>query len=605
MSNISPDQFQDFFIVLCTMSLRATFLLVAFLLVHRVVGSWLRARWRYMLWGLLLIPMLVPWGISTPLFSQVFGGLDALSSQTLPNNTPGIETVALSPAGSLAPGLAETSPKEMTQSSVSKAVDHSTGYNSGFALFAVIWSIGMVVLLIRLLVKSAKLTRDALQDATMAPSWIQDAFEAARRELTPKSWPILIVTQHVSSPVLLGALRPKVLLPASLVEKVSPEALRHLFLHELTHLKRGDIWANWLWSLTLCIHWFNPMLWFAGRCIARDRELACDESVLDTLPTNTQRIDYGQALLAITRYTGPIQRSAGWVGILENQPMLKRRIKMIANYRHATIRHTIAGVLFMFGLGALALVTSAEGSDKTLNASDAELMGRVEHFFLNNFRDVSARKSIEWGHVETDSDGNRSIRYQYLATIWDREKKVMNQRFTFDEKGIFVKVEDLGGKNQLDDSSAEVQKLRQKIQPFIDEGRFAEAIAILEKAGQSNVNVWQATSAMIIEVKRQGGLVLSNSETKIVARQNIEDTSWDSSTDEGMQKLVEYFFSRNYRDITARKTLDWGKAGTDKDGNRFIRYKYEATIWDKDVIVQNKVFTFTPAGEYVSVKDVA
>lgn len=57
-------------------------------------------------------------------------------------------------------------------------------------------------------------------------------------------------------------------------------------------------------------------------------------------------------------------------------------------------------------------------------------------------------------------------------------------------------------------------------------------------------------------------------------------------------------------DVDALMSLEWGEAGTNEKGNRFIRYKYEATIWDKDVIVLNKIFTFTPAGEYVSVKDV-
>lgn len=241
------------------------------------------------------------------------------------------------------------------------------------------------------------------------------------------------------------------------------------------------------------------------------------------------KLQWGAA--SLVRCTSPIQQAAGWVGILENQPMLKRRIAMIANYRRTTMRHKITGLVL--ALGTVALLTSAEAPDKRLAADDAELMGRVEHFFLNNFRDVTARKSMDWGNVESDENGDRTIRYQYLATIWDREKKIMNQRFTFDEEGLFVKMEHVDGYPQ-----------------------------------------------------------------------DVEKTQLTAATDEDMQKLVERFFSRNYRDITERKTLEWGKVGADKDGNRTIRYKYEATIWGKDVITQNKVFTFTPAGEYVSVKDV-
>lgn len=70
-----------------------------------------------------------------------------------------------------------------------------------------------------------------------------------------------------------------------------------------------------------------------------------------------------------------------------------------------------------------------------------------------------------------------------------------------------------------------------------------------------------------------------------------------------LHDYVESFFKANYHDITARKTLEWGDAKKQEDGNWSIRYKYEATIWNKDKVIQDKVFTFTPAGGFVSVTD--
>ena len=42
---------------------------------------------------------------------------------------------------------------------------------------------------------------------------------------------------------------------------------------------------------------------------------------------------------------------------------------------------------------------------------------------------------------ETLPNGNIAIRYKYLATIWDKDKEVINQRFTFTAKGKYVAVE--------------------------------------------------------------------------------------------------------------------------------------------------------------------
>jgi hypothetical protein len=76
----------------------------------------------------------------------------------------------------------------------------------------------------------------------------------------------------------------------------------------------------------------------------------------------------------------------------------------------------------------------------------------------------------------------------------------------------------------------------------------------------------------------------------------------DVSTQKGMKELVEDFFSKNFRDITARETVEWGDVGKDDKGNSTIRYKYNATIWGKDKKVLDQVFTFDPKGEFVSVK---
>jgi tRNA A-37 threonylcarbamoyl transferase component Bud32 len=69
-----------------------------------------------------------------------------------------------------------------------------------------------------------------------------------------------------------------------------------------------------------------------------------------------------------------------------------------------------------------------------------------------------------------------------------------------------------------------------------------------------------------------------------------------------LKAWVEDFFQHNYRDITARETVEWGQPETDSSGNLSIRYKYKATIWGKDKLVIEDLFTFTPEGKFVAVK---
>ena len=71
-----------------------------------------------------------------------------------------------------------------------------------------------------------------------------------------------------------------------------------------------------------------------------------------------------------------------------------------------------------------------------------------------------------------------------------------------------------------------------------------------------------------------------------------------------LKTWVEDFFSKNYRDITARKTIEWGQLETTPAGNLAIRYKYVATIWGKQKQLIDQKFTFTPGGKYVSAETI-
>jgi hypothetical protein len=78
----------------------------------------------------------------------------------------------------------------------------------------------------------------------------------------------------------------------------------------------------------------------------------------------------------------------------------------------------------------------------------------------------------------------------------------------------------------------------------------------------------------------------------------------DVSTQKGMKDLVDDFFTKSFRDITSRETVEWGDVTKTQDGNSSIRYQYRARIWDRETKIMNQIFTFDPKGKFVSVKNV-
>jgi len=87
----------------------------------------------------------------------------------------------------------------------------------------------------------------------------------------------------------------------------------------------------------------------------------------------------------------------------------------------------------------------APGEPQGITIEKADLMGRVEWVMLHDGKEAPARKPIEWGEIERDKKGNRTIRYKYSITIRNGDVYIMNEVFTFDAKGNIVNLEDVRG----------------------------------------------------------------------------------------------------------------------------------------------------------------
>lgn len=99
----------------------------------------------------------------------------------------------------------------------------------------------------------------------------------------------------ISAPMLVGAWRSRILVPADFEARYSPEEQELVLAHEIAHRRRLDVAVNALASLALCVFWFNPLMYRALAWIRRDQELACDAEVLSRR-ANARRV-YADMLL--------------------------------------------------------------------------------------------------------------------------------------------------------------------------------------------------------------------------------------------------------------------------------------------------------------------
>jgi beta-lactamase regulating signal transducer with metallopeptidase domain len=136
----------------------------------------------------------------------------------------------------------------------------------------------------------------------------------------------LSTSSEVQRPSVIGFLRPRILVPPALLERLSAVELEQVVVHEMEHLRRGDDWTNLLQKVALVLFPLNPALLWVERRLCAERELACDDSVLRS---HRGRKSYAVCLTRLAEFS-MLERSVSLVlGAWERQSELVRRVHRI------------------------------------------------------------------------------------------------------------------------------------------------------------------------------------------------------------------------------------------------------------------------------------
>ena len=71
----------------------------------------------------------------------------------------------------------------------------------------------------------------------------------------------LLVSNCVKTPGIAGVYNPRIIVPRQYAEKLSEQELRCVFMHELTHYRRGDLSLHHTLLILCYVHWYNPLAW--------------------------------------------------------------------------------------------------------------------------------------------------------------------------------------------------------------------------------------------------------------------------------------------------------------------------------------------------------
>jgi beta-lactamase regulating signal transducer with metallopeptidase domain/Tol biopolymer transport system component len=383
---------QPFFEWLLRSSLQASILIFLILLTQLILRRRLGARWCQALWLLLLLRMVLPWAPQSriSIFSLIQRSLPQRQREYIPEEVHDQnvnDSIATMTEGESKPALTGTTMEKaaearMTAPQVKKVAEKKsqTSFLKAAEVLPLVWLAGALTLGIYICANNFALLQIIRRERPLTEQKTLDLLEDCKAEMGIRTFLAVVPTDKVKSASLFGFVRPRLLLPKGMLETLGREELRYVFLHELGHLKRHDIYLGWLMSALQVLHWFNPLVWIAFYRMRADRELACDALVLARTQANESK-NYGRTVVSLLERFSRPRRLPAMAGILETRTQLRRRITMIAKFKSNSYQWSPLAVILIIILACVSLpdaisIKAAETS--TTKAAPAPTLRRIE-----------------------------------------------------------------------------------------------------------------------------------------------------------------------------------------------------------------------------------
>lgn len=335
--------------IVLSLSLSGSLLIVVLCLGRSLLKDRLSKRWQYYIWLAAIARLLLPFTPEVSLVGTLFQQMEDVTQMEV-HLAPGEQAEPAGISGMGGAPLRENVPPAPASRPAGDMLSAVPQY------LCLAWLGAALLLLIRKItvyqgfVKYIRAGRAEVSDIDLL-----DRFAQIEEEMGIKRPVELYVNQLIFSPLLLGFFRPCVVLPDG---GMSAEDFIYTARHELTHYKRRDMLYKWLVQLTVCLHWFNPLVWLMEREISRACELACDEAVIRRLGPEERRA-YGDTLLRAMGAGGSYQNSLASVTLHESAELLKERLSAIMKFK----RSSRLTVMLSFALaGALTMGAAAAGA---------------------------------------------------------------------------------------------------------------------------------------------------------------------------------------------------------------------------------------------------
>ena len=330
------------------------------------------------LWGVVLLRLLVPFSISSPLSLPVPGVLSGLSGFSLGEEEgTGVVVEDATQFQPLVPGtsgpvssdlnfgeedstgvenIGQAVAEEVTHGFSERAIPYGVMNSEAFFSSRALSKALPVLYLLGLAVTAGILgLQKYLYGKKLRRGLLMEHNETVNELLRGMGMGHVLVfsNDEIASPLVCGLISPRIYLPTRM-DFGNTVLLRHVLAHETMHIRRRDNFVKAVMLAALVLNWYNPLVWLMAKCLASDLETACDAAVLKKYDTD-QRKSYAYSLLAMA--VSASRSSLLYSAFSKTE--VERRVKGILAFRKASAFAVLLSVLLLAG-GTVAFATGGQ-----------------------------------------------------------------------------------------------------------------------------------------------------------------------------------------------------------------------------------------------------
>lgn len=221
------------------------------------------------------------------------------------------------------------------------------------ALVLCIWATGAGISVVFNIFSYLKFTRCIMKTAYPASERDKELLKSLYKGRRLR----LLRSDSAPTPMLIGIFRPVIILP----DDTEDDELRYVLMHEITHLRRGDLLIKWFTELVISVHWFNPCMLLVRRQINHACELSCDEAVVKGF-TFAERKCYSEVLINCAEHGSMSSLFAAT--LCDGKRNLKERMTFIMKKNNIKTIWTIAiGIVLILSLTGCAVALGLNGGE--------------------------------------------------------------------------------------------------------------------------------------------------------------------------------------------------------------------------------------------------